>query len=121
MCKFGISVVLLGAAHAALAQDAQRPTFPAPPDPASAPSPGRNPSVSSLMQTFGIPEAEAVKRIDLQAEVIKLTNAIQKRDEGPFASVFIQHEPTYKVVVSFADNQARRSFYRRSRLRFVKS
>ncbi len=101
------STAMLGAQ----APNADPPTPPAPPSPSEAPaSLGRNPSVTSLMESFGLSEAEASERIELQGEIIALTDRIQRDNDPAFASVYIQHQPVYRVVVSFADNKDRNAF-----------
>lgn len=102
-----LSALLLGSTGVAAAP----PEQPVPPDPSAAPtSPGRSPAVTYLMQADHIPEAEARERLDVQMEVIALTDRIEREKDGAFSSVVIQHEPVFKVIVSFADNKDRQAW-----------
>jgi hypothetical protein len=102
-----VTSCLLVAASAAAAQ----PQQPVPPDPATVPaSPGRSPAMTYLMQAHHISEAEARERIDVQTEVIALTNKIQQEKDAAFSSVVIQHEPVFKVIVIFADTKDRKAW-----------
>lgn len=87
----------------ATAQDAPPP----PPLDQPLPAPGRNPAVSYLMQTYNLGEAEAQERIDVQNEIVDLTNRVA--GDAAFASIVVQHQPAFKVIVSFADKSDRKS------------
>jgi hypothetical protein len=82
------------------------------PEPGQAQAPGalRNPSVTHLMQQYGLGEAEAQRRIDLQLEIMDLADRLNTGGDANFAGIHIQHTPVYKVVVSFADKDDRKAF-----------
>jgi len=63
--------------------------------------PGRNPTVSYLMEQFGISEKKAQERIDLQLDIADLSQAIEDGDFPGYIDMYIQHEPNFKVEVLF--------------------
>jgi hypothetical protein len=76
----------------------------------AAQEPGTNPSVTHLMKTYGIDKAEAQMRIDLQNEILALSERLNTENDPAYGDIFIKHEPTYKIVVSFADKADRKPF-----------
>lgn len=71
---------------------------------------GRNPSVTHLMQTYGISESEAQMRIDLQTEIIALSERLNASGDPTYGDMYIQHEPVYKIVIRFSDTADRKAF-----------
>lgn len=78
---------------------------------ANAQDPTPNPAVTHLMEAYGLDQAEAERRIDLQSEVVLLSERLNKENEAAYADMYIQHEPTYKVVVMFADKKERTAWW----------
>jgi hypothetical protein len=70
----------------------------------------RNPSVSYLMQSNGLSEAEAQMRIDLQDDVIAMSERLNTDNDPNYAGIQIQHEPVFKIIVRFADKSDRKDF-----------
>lgn len=71
---------------------------------------GRNPSVTHLMESYRIDAAEAQQRIDIQSEVIALSERLNSGDDPAYGDMYIQHQPVFKIVVLFADNSDRKAF-----------
>jgi hypothetical protein len=71
---------------------------------------GRNPSVTHLMQSYGIDQVEAQKRIDVQSEIIALSERLNADNDPAFGDMYIQHEPVFKIIILFADNSDRKAF-----------
>lgn len=69
-----------------------------------------NPSVTHLMQSYKLDKAEAQKRIDLQAEILALSERLNTESDAAYADMFIQHEPVFKIIISFADQSDRKAF-----------
>lgn len=70
----------------------------------------RNPSVSYLMQSNGLSQQEAQLRIDLQDDVIAMSERLNTENDPNYAGIHIQHEPVFKIIVRFADKSDRKSF-----------
>jgi hypothetical protein len=73
--------------------------------------PEPNPAVSHLMKAYNLDLAEAQRRIDRQAEILKLSERLNTENDAAYADMYIKHEPNYKIVVMFADNKDRQSFW----------
>jgi hypothetical protein len=73
-------------------------------------APQTNPSVTHLMKAYGLPKAEAQMRIDLQADVMALSERLNAEGDPSYADMYIQHEPVFKIVVMFADAKDRKPF-----------
>ena len=71
-----------------------------------------NPSVDYLQKQYGISQSDAEKRIDLQGEIIELSEKLNQSNDPNYADMYIQHEPVYKIVLLFADNKERLEFIR---------
>jgi hypothetical protein len=80
------------------------------PTPAPAQGAFTNPSVTHLVQTYGINKAEAQMRIDLQAEILALSERLNADNDPAYGDIFIKHEPVFKIVISFADKSDRKPF-----------
>ena len=78
--------------------------------PAAAQSDMRSPAVTYLMQQHGISETEAQERMDVQLLVTDLAQDLNTTNDPAFGGIYIQHEPVFKVVVSFADKDDRKAF-----------
>jgi hypothetical protein len=57
-----------------------------------------------LMAEFGINAREAQRRVDLEPEILAFANQFSAETDPTFGGVYVQHEPVYKVVVAFTDN-----------------
>lgn len=73
--------------------------------------PRNNPAVEHLMQAYGLDAEEARSRIDRQAEIIKLSERLNTENDPAYADMYIQHEPSYKIVVMFADKKDRQALW----------
>lgn len=71
---------------------------------------GRNPSVSLLMLENGLTQQEAQMRIDLQDQIIAMSEKLNTQNDPAYADIYIQHEPVYKIIVSFSDKKDRKAF-----------
>ena len=71
---------------------------------------GRNPSVTLLMKEFSLPYEEAQLRIDLQDQIIALSEKLNTNSDSAYADMYIQHEPVYKIIISFSDKKDRKAF-----------
>jgi hypothetical protein len=71
---------------------------------------GRNPSVSLLMAENGLSQQEAQMRIDLQDQIIAMSEKLNTQNDPAYADIYIQHEPVYKIIVSFSDKKDRKAF-----------
>jgi V8-like Glu-specific endopeptidase len=80
-----------------------------PPAPSQQPPevPRRNPAVTYLMQEYGLSESEALEKNNLQTDIVQLLQTIHESGDVAFAGVTVQYRPTYRVIVSFADNKDR--------------
>jgi hypothetical protein len=67
-----------------------------------------NPGLQDAQQyarEMGVPLAEAVSRLQWQsrADVGDLENALQAHEKETFAGLWLQHEPTFRIVVGFTE------------------
>jgi hypothetical protein len=69
-----------------------------------------NPSVLYLMKEYNITQEEAQLRISLQEQIIALSERLNADNEPSYADMYIQHEPVYKIIISFADKKDRKAF-----------
>lgn len=81
------------------------------PSAAFAQDPQPNPAVSHLMKAYGLDQAEAERRIDRQADILKLSERLNTENDAAYADMYIKHEPNYKIVVMFADRKDRQVFW----------
>ena len=102
----GVAIFTVTAASAQQIAEAPTP----PPPGTQTDDGGRNPAVTYLMQVYNLSETEAAERIALQDEVGKLAEQLTNSDDPTFADIEIQHEPTFKIIVSFADKSDRKAF-----------
>lgn len=49
-------------------------------------------------------------RIELQNDVIALSEKLNQANDSDYADMYIQHQPVYKIIVLFADNSDRKDF-----------
>lgn len=98
--KKGCLYLLVAMMVIPLTANAQNPQEPAKP----------NPAVTHLMQAYGLDQAEAKKRIDLQGEILRLSERLNLENDAAYADMYIQHTPNYKVVVLFADKKDRKDW-----------
>ncbi|MEA3011159.1 MAG: streptogrisin [Sphingomonadales bacterium] len=78
--------------------------------PALAQPVGTNPAVTYLMQTYGLAKDEAQMRIDLQNEIIALSERLNSGSEPDFGDMYIKQEPQFRIVVLFANSSDRKDF-----------
>lgn len=72
--------------------------------------PATNPSVTYLMDKHGLSKDEATMRIDLQGQIIALSERLNTGGDANYADMYIQHDPVYKIVVVCADRSDRKEF-----------
>ncbi len=66
--------------------------------------------LSYLESAYGISAEEAQLRLDLQEQVIALSEKLNAENDPNYADMYIQHTPVYKIVVLFSDNKNRHEF-----------
>jgi chromatin segregation and condensation protein Rec8/ScpA/Scc1 (kleisin family) len=109
--SFLCALLLAGSASVAVAQvpSAPPPQAETPP----APSDERVTKVDIpaghryLMERHKISAAEAAERIALEEEVTQLSNKLRLSDPDDFGDLWIEHEPVYRIVVAFLNNEDR--------------
>ncbi len=69
-----------------------------------------NPAVTHLAQSYGITKDEAQMRVDLQAEIMALSESLNTSGDETYGDMYIQHEPVFKIIVLFADKADRKTF-----------
>lgn len=69
-----------------------------------------NPAVTYLMQRHGLSKDEATMRIDLQGQIVALSERLNTSGDVNYADMYIQHDPVFKIVVMFADRSDRKAF-----------
>ena len=62
------------------------------------------PNVDYLQKKYNISSEEANMRIELQNDVIALSEKLNQANDSDYADMYIQHQPVYKIIVLFADN-----------------
>jgi len=72
----------------------------------TSPSEARIQDATSYAKDFGVPLDEALRRLDLQLEIGALDAELRRDESAAYAGLWIQHEPTYGVVVRFTDAEA---------------
>lgn len=65
---------------------------------------------SYLEAAYGISAEEAQLRLDLQEQVIALSEKLNAENDPNYADMYIQHTPVYKIVILFSDNKNRHQF-----------
>lgn len=65
---------------------------------------------SYLEATYGISAEEAQLRLDLQEQVIALSEKLNAENDPNYADMYIQHTPVYKIVILFSNNKNRHQF-----------
>jgi hypothetical protein len=66
-----------------------------------------NPAVDHLQKRFGISQADAIKRLEVQHLV---TSQLSGDPGKPYDDVWLEHELQFKVIVSFTDKADRTAF-----------
>lgn len=66
-----------------------------------------NAGADYLVKTFGISSADAAEQIQLQNEISDLSNKLASEDPDSFGGVWVEHSPTFKIIVAFADAKDR--------------
>ncbi|MCU4423247.1 MULTISPECIES: S1 family peptidase [Acinetobacter] len=67
-------------------------------------------TVDYLQKKYNISSDEANRRVDLQNDVIALSEKLNQANDPNYADMYIQHQPVYKIIVLFADNSDRKDF-----------
>jgi len=90
--------LLAGFAAPAAAQEASATAPPRAKELANYPTP---PGAAHLAKEYGISLAEASRRIALQDRIGALAEQLQSGTDPDFAGMWIQHAPSFRVVVAF--------------------
>ena len=61
--------------------------------------------IQAYAQDAGISEEEAERRLSLDESIGKLQASLQTNEADSFAGLWLEHEPTYKVVVAFVGDE----------------
>jgi hypothetical protein len=72
--------------------------------------PQTGPASQYLEQRYGLSREQAEERLALQDEAAALAGRLRAQPPAGFVDVWIEYEPTYKVVVSFSNNDDRTAF-----------
>lgn len=59
-----------------------------------------------MAEGMGVPVEEALRRLMAQDSIGQLNAALEENEAETFAGLWIEHEPTYQVVVAFTENGA---------------
>ena len=71
--------------------------------PAAAP---RSRALEAYSKQFGVPVAEAQRRIALQRDIGKLGARLESEEAATFGGLYIEHRPAFRAVVKFTANGA---------------
>ncbi|MNU85065.1 hypothetical protein D3C71_748020 [compost metagenome] len=67
-------------------------------------------NIDYLQKKYNISSEEANMRVDLQNNVIALSEKLNQANDPNYADMYIQHQPVYKIIVLFTDNSDRKDF-----------
>jgi len=59
------------------------------------------PGAGELARVYNVPLQEAARRIGLQGRISNLVAQLQGGSDPEFAGVWIQHQPSFKVVIAY--------------------
>jgi hypothetical protein len=68
---------------------------------------GLNPAAHALMQKYGLSRTDASERIQLQQDVLALSQKLEQSQDAAFTDLWIEHQPVFKIVIGFADAKER--------------
>ena len=71
-----------------------------------APSKALIEDANSYAERFDVNLDEAVRRLQIQSKVGVLEAALARDEQASFAGLWLEHEPTFRVVMSFTDSAA---------------
>jgi hypothetical protein len=71
------------------------------PAPTATPSEALRRDAQEYARQFGVSEDEALQRLGYQDDIGELQNALQTNEADTFGGLWIEHEPTYRIVVLF--------------------
>lgn len=80
------------------------------PTPENSRGPGRDLLVDVLAQQYGISAQDAAERAEILREVQEVVQAAVGSDEAGFGGVWVDHSPTFRIIVGFTDQSERREF-----------
>lgn len=72
--------------------------------------PGRDLQVEFIAQQHGLSVQEATERVALLREIQQVVQAAIGSDEEGFGGVWVDHSPTFKIIVGFTGQSERREF-----------
>jgi hypothetical protein len=66
--------------------------------------------VDQLAQSHGISTAQAAERVDILGEVERIVEQALAEDADSFGGVWVDHSPTFKIIVAFTGQSERKAF-----------
>jgi streptogrisin C len=61
---------------------------------------------ATYAERYGVSLDEAVRRLRVQSKVGELEAALSREEHASFSGLWLEHEPTFRVVLSFTDSAA---------------
>jgi hypothetical protein len=93
---------------AAAAQTFETPVDRGPPSEArSLPAGAVNPLVTYHMRRHNLPRAQAEERVAIQGDILRVLENPVFANDPDFAGVSVQHEPVYRIFLTYFDNDAK--------------
>lgn len=92
-----------------LSEQRQFPKPPPLPSPQNTGGRSKDPQIDYLARKHGISSEEAAERAEILRQVQQIVDIAAASDPGAFAGLWVDQEPTFKIVVSFAGQEDRRA------------
>ncbi|MCM3681034.1 S1 family peptidase [Sphingomonas paucimobilis] len=89
---------------------AQEMKAPPLPTPQNSKGSGKDLQVEYLAQQYGISAAEAAERVDALRDVQQIVDVAVASDPDGFAGLWVEHTPTFKIIVAFTGQDERKAF-----------
>ncbi|MFX5309756.1 hypothetical protein ABTC80_18985, partial [Acinetobacter baumannii] len=80
------------------------------PTPQNSKGSGKDLQVEYLAQQYGISAAEAAERVDVLRDVQQIVDVAVASDPVGFAGLWVEHTPTFKIIVAFTGQDERKAF-----------
>ena len=107
---FSAVVTVAGLLSSTAVSAQQKPTVPPPPTKQNSKGQGNDPRVEQLTQAHGISAADAAERVDVLSEVQQIVERALADDPNSFGGVWVDHSPTFKIIVAFTGEGDRKAF-----------
>jgi hypothetical protein len=107
---FSIAVVLVGLLSSTASPAQPKAAVPPSPTESNSRGKGNDPRVDQLVQAHGVPAAEAAERVAALAEVQQIVEQALGDDPDGFGGVWVDHVPTFKIVIAFTGAGDRKAF-----------